>query len=211
MLFQIFFLNKMKTKIIGLTGGIGSGKTTIARIFESQGFPVYISDDRAKLLMKEPSTINAITAAFGNTILTGQILDKKKLAKIVFNNSENLKTLNAIIHPLVAIDFELWLKQYLDCDFVIKESAILFETGSNEHCYKVISVVAPIAVRIERVIKRDNVTKEAVILRIDKQISDDARCLQSDFVIQNNDINLMKNQVYQIIKQLRYDKNAIKS
>jgi dephospho-CoA kinase len=71
--------------------------------------------------------------------------------------------------------------------------------------------VAPIAVRIERVIKRDNVTKEAVILRIDKQISDDARCLQSDFVIQNNDINLMKNQVYQIIKQLRYDKNAIKS
>ena len=193
----------MKTKIIGLTGGIGSGKTTVAKMFEQHGFPVYVSDDRAKILMQQEKTIKSIVSVFGTDILSFDKIDKKKLAKIVFNDGQKLKVLNSIIHPLVKDDFVLWLKNNNKTDFVIKESAILFETGGDVDCYKIISVTAPIDIRIERVMTRDGVSAKEVNLRIDKQISDTQRIAKSDFVISNHNIISTKMQVDKIVKGLQ--------
>lgn len=192
----------IKTKLIGLTGGIGSGKTTIANYILSKGIPVYISDTEAKKVMEQPEIIAKIKATFNEDITTNNILDRQKLASIVFGNPEKLKQLNAIVHPAVKIHFDNWVKQHQNHPIIIKEAAILFESGSYKDCDSVISVITPLETRIERVIQRDNTTREKVLQRINNQISDEERIAKSDYLIKNESLEEAKKQTDQILNLL---------
>lgn len=174
-------------KIIGLTGGIGSGKTTVANYFAALGVPVYIADEAAKKITNAPEILKQIKAIFGLSVFDNNILNRKKLSLIVFNDAFKLKQLNAIIHPAVKKDFDLWIAKHADCKIIIKESAILFETGGHKLCDHVVLVIAPLATRIERVMSRDNLAYNEVMIRINNQWTDKQRIELSDFII-NNDI-----------------------
>ena len=190
------------TKIIGLTGGIGSGKTTIARYIESKGVPVYIADIEAKKVMEQPKIITALQTAFGTDIVSNDTVNRTKLSKIVFNNPEKLAILNRIVHPAVKEHFKDWLNVHQSSPFVVKETAILFETGGNNDCYKTITVVAPLDIRIERVVKRDGITKEQVKQRMNNQWTDRQRIEASDFVVINERIDTARKQVDEILNLL---------
>ena len=190
------------TKIIGLTGGIGSGKTTIANHLKSLGIPVYNSDDQAKKILYLPETIDSLKSAFGNVVFTNELFDKDKLAKLVFNNPEQLKLLNQIIHPAVKVDFENWLKANKNSPLIIKEAAILFESGSYKDCDVIISISAPQEIRIQRVIERDHLTYEEVMSRINNQWTDEMRNKKSDYVIDNQDVKKTFTQAEDVINIL---------
>jgi dephospho-CoA kinase len=190
------------TKIVGLTGGIGSGKTTIAKHIKSMGIPVYIADDAAKKILLLPETLNALKLVFGNAIFDDELLNKDKLSKIVFNNPEMLKQLNQIVHPAVKKDFDNWLQLNENQPLVVKEVAILFESGSYKDCDVIITIVAPIEERIHRVMKRDNTNSEAVLSRINNQWTDEMRIEKSDYVIENEDVNIACAQTENILKTL---------
>lgn len=186
------------TKIVGLTGGIGSGKTTIANYFKELGVPVYIADDEAKKIMNSINVINKVKNQFGEEILVDNKINREKLAQIVFSNSEKLKKLNEIIHPEVKNHFIKWLKKHSESKYVIKEAAILFESGSYKDCDFVITVVAPLELRIERVKKRDNTSEENVLNRMKNQWSDKEKVAKSDFVIKNEDVKEALKKTYEI-------------
>lgn len=191
------------TKIIGLTGGIGSGKTTIAKYIHTFGIPLYIADDQAKKLMESQEIIDAIKNIFGKAIFENEILDRAKLAKIVFNEPEKLEQLNAIIHPAVKRDFQDWLLQNKSAPFIIYEAAILFESGNYKNCDYIITVVAPVDIRIERVMKRDKTNRELILKRIQAQWTDEQRISKSDFIIENEDLETAKRKVDEILKILK--------
>ena len=190
------------TKIIGLTGGIGSGKTTIANYFKSLGIPVYIADDAAKEVMKLPEIIASLKASFGEEIFNANILNSEKLSNIVFNNPEKLSLINKIVHPAVKIHFDQWLLSHKNNPFIIKEAAILFESGSYKYCDKIITVIAPLETRIKRVMVRDKTTKENVLKRINTQWNDEQKISQSDFVINNSSFQEAEKQVDKIYNLL---------
>lgn len=190
------------TKIVGLTGGIGSGKTTLANYVKSLGIPVYIADDAAKEILLLPKTQSSIKLIFGKTIFDNEILNKNKLSEIVFNSPEMLKKLNEIVHPLVKTDFKNWLESNQNNALVLKETAILFESGSYKDCDYIITVLAPISTRIERVMLRDNSTYEAVLSRSENQWSDDMRISKSDYVIENVNIHDACNEINLIFKKI---------
>ena len=190
------------TKIIGLTGGIGSGKTTIANYFHSFGIPLYIADDEARKLMQSLEIVNAIKDAFGESIFENDILVREKLAKIVFDNPEKLQILNAIVHPAVKSHFKNWLLQHQSNSFAIYEAAILFESGSYKNCDFVIAVTAPVDIRIERVMKRDKITRELILKRMEAQWTDEQRISKSDFVIENISLDKAKQKAEEILKIL---------
>jgi dephospho-CoA kinase len=191
------------TKIIGLTGGIGSGKTTVANYFKSYGIPVYIADDEARKIMQSADILEAIKNLFGADVFENETLNREKLAKIVFNNPESLEKLNGIVHPAVKKHFEQWLLQNLQAPYVIYEAAILFESGRYKDCDIIITVTAPIESRIQRVIKRDNTTRELVLKRINAQWTDEKRISKSDFVIENIAIEPTKLEIDRILKILK--------
>jgi len=195
------------TKVIGLTGGIGSGKTTIANYFKEMGVPLYIADDEAKKVMQSEDIIQQIKASFGNSLFENEILNRAKLAEIVFNNADKLAQLNAIVHPAVKKDFELWLKQNEKHDYVIYEAAILFESGRYKDCDVIITVTAPEEIRIERVVKRDNTTREQVLSRIKMQWNDEKRISLSNFIINNSNLKIAKEEVVKILKILNIKQN----
>ena len=190
------------TNIIGLTGGIGSGKTTIANYLKSLGIPVYIADDEAKKVMQLPEIVTQIKLEFGENVFVNDLINTSKLAKLVFNNPEKLKQLNKIVHPAVKKHFDNWVLQHKDFPFVIKEAAILFESGSYQYCDKIITVIAPIETRIKRVINRDKTSREKVLDRINSQWTDEQKTSKSDFVITNISFDDAKNQVDKIINLL---------
>lgn len=190
------------TKIIGLTGGIGSGKTTIAKYIKSLGIPVYIADDEAKKILLLPETLNSLKLVFGNSIFDNGLLNKDKLSNVVFNNPEMLKQLNQIIHPAVKRDFDNWLQLNSNQPIVVKEAAILFESGSYKDCDTIITVIAPINSRIQRVMERDNTNSEEVMSRINSQWTDEMRIEKSDYVVENEDINVVCSQTENILKTL---------
>lgn len=191
------------TKIIGLTGGIGSGKTLVANYIKSLGIPVYIADDEAKKVMNSTPVIAALKNTFGESIFKNDEIDRGKLAQLVFNNPAQLQKLNAIIHPVVKRNFDIWVKNNSDFPFVIKEAAILFESGSYKYCNKIITVTAPLQTRIQRVIERDKSNKKEVLLRIKNQWSEEQKIALSDFVIHNISIEDTKCQVDDILKTLK--------
>jgi dephospho-CoA kinase len=191
------------TKIIGLTGGIGSGKTTIAQLFIEEGIPVYFADAEAKKIMNQTETVKLVTKALGTDFIEDNLIDTKALATIVFNDPEKLKRLNGILHPLVKKDFENWTKSNSDHSFVIKEAAILFESGSYQYCDQVITVVADQETRIKRVMDRDHCTREQVLDRIKNQWTDMQRISKSDYVIHNESLQEARVQFEVILKKLK--------
>lgn len=191
------------TKIIGLTGGIGSGKTTIANEFKSLGIAVYIADDEARKLSQSTAMVNAIKILFGNTVFDDDVLNRDKLAQIVFNDKDKLEQLNTIIHPAVKKHFAEWILNHKDDPFIIYEAAILFESGNYKHCNFIITVTAPLETRIQRVMIRDQTTREQVLKRINAQWTDEERILKSDFVIINTSLKTTKLEVVKILKILK--------
>lgn len=193
----------MKTKIIGLTGGIGSGKTTIANYFKSHGVPLYIADDEAKKILNTPETVREIVAVFGKDILTDGVPDRAKIAALVFNAPDKLQLLNGIIHPKVSEHFKDWLEKQKDKKFIIKEAAILFESGSYKDCDKIILVTAPKEVRISRVMKRDGVTRDRVLERMNAQWDEEKKVGLSDYIINNIDLENAKKEAFEILNILK--------
>lgn len=186
---------------VGITGGIGSGKSTVGHLFEMMGYPVYYADIRAKWLMNNDPTIKAeLMTTFGNAVYPDQ-LDRKALADIVFSNPDALVKLNNITHPAVRRDLDAWSTKQ-SSPIVFKEAAILFESGTNRSVDKVICVVAPEITRIMRVMKRDKVTAAQVQERIKNQWSDEKKAALSDFIINADDQQLVIPQALDILKQL---------
>lgn len=190
-------------KTIGITGGIGSGKSTVAKIFVSMGYPVYNSDVRAKdILNVNPKVISKISNLFGKNIYNDGEIDRKKLASIVFGDKEKLAKLNAIVHPAVGEDFETW-RANQTTSFVLKESAILFETGIYKKLDSIILVTSPIKTRIERIQIRDNSTQKEIESRIQNQWLDEKKIPLSNFIIDNSGEILIIPQVLQIIEKIK--------
>jgi len=190
------------TKIVGLTGGIGSGKSTIAAYFKKRGVPVYIADDEAKKIMNDPEVVKKVQSVFEENIIENKQLNRKKIAELVFSSPEQLKKLNSIVHPEVKKHFLDWVKKHEKHPFVIKEAAILFESGTYKDCDKIILVTAPEALKIARVMRRDNVSREQVLERMKNQWSDEKKIPLSDYVIQNTDLELAKEKSEEILKEL---------
>jgi len=189
---------------IGLTGGIGSGKTTVSRLFKSMGIPIYYADDAAKWLMQNDQTlINAIKKAFGATIYdNNNNLNRQSLANIVFNDKKALKHLESLVHPAVHQHGENWVAKQNHAPYVIKEAALTFESGSYKHLDKVITVFAPKKLRLQRVMQRDNVNASQVEARMQKQLPDHEKVSRADFVIYNDGTHLLIPQVQAIHHKL---------
>lgn len=191
------------TKIIGLTGGIGSGKTIVARYIEALGIPVYIADDEARKIVETDEVLDLIRNEFGEEVIDNQKLNREKLAQLVFANSEKLDKLNKIIHPLVKKHFDHWVEMNQNAQFIIKEAAILFESGSYKDCDTIITVTAPLETRIQRVMQRDKCERTAVLKRIESQWTDEQRIAKSDYVIHNISVDATYKQIEQILNLLK--------
>lgn len=190
-------------KIIGLTGGIGSGKTTVGKWFAENGIPVYDSDTEAKLLIKENDELRLkISSLLGDEAYEDGVYNRKFVAAQVFANPKLLEKLNEIVHPAVFEHFHNWVKNQKS-EFIIKEAAILFESGSYKDCDLIISVVAKEELRVERVVKRDGLNPKQVQDRIRTQWTDELRMELSDFVI-NNDLDLshLKSEFQRVYNEL---------
>ena len=189
-------------KIVGLTGGIGSGKSTLMNWFQKQGVPCFESVAVGRKLLNTDLR-EAVSEAFGAELYlqTGS-LDRKALAEKVFANPAALAKLNQIVHPAVAIAFEDFKKQHANAPFVINEEAILFETGGYKNCDVVILVTTPKSDRIERIINRDGSTKAEVIKRMKNQWEDERKRKLADYVIENSTIKSAQKQAAQILEKL---------
>ena len=187
---------------IGLTGGIGSGKSTVAKVFEVLGIPVYYADDAAKKLMNEDEELKEkIKKEFGESIYKEEKLDRKKLADIVFTSPEKLNLLNALVHPATLKDAEKWMQEQTS-HYCIKEAALIFESGAHEHLDYVIGVTAPAPLRILRTMQRDGITKEEVFARMEKQMDETIKMKLCDFVIQNDEQEMILPQVLALHEKL---------
>lgn len=187
---------------IGITGGIGSGKTTVCRLFELLGVSVYYADIRAKMLMQiDEDLMEGIRAAFGREVYDGHILNRSLLGSIVFNDAEQLQRLNGLVHPAVFRDFDKWSTEQKGL-YVLKEAAILFESGSAKDCAYTILVKSPLDLRVSRIMKRDGLSKEDIMKRIDKQMSDEEKEKLASFIIVNDETRLVIPQVLALHQQL---------
>lgn len=172
-------------KIIGLTGGIGSGKSRVVEVFTTLGVPCYIADQAAKKLMINNAMVKQqIKDLFGEKAYNQNGLNRTYIGELVFKDSEKLKALNAIVHPAVAQDFSEWVSQQ-DCPYVIKEVAILFETGGYKAVDQSLLITAPKEVRLQRAMQRDQITKEEVLARMNNQWEDEQRLPLASHVIKN--------------------------
>ncbi|MBS7332384.1 MAG: dephospho-CoA kinase [Weeksellaceae bacterium] len=197
-------MKKLTTKIIGLTGGIGSGKTTAAKYFEELGFPLYNSDLRARKIQNEnPEVIQNIKNLFGEESYNEDGMNRPFIAAQTFNDKDKLQQLNAIVHPAVFNDFKNWVDEQ-NSAYVIKEAAILIESGSYKDCDIIISVIADKEIRIARTIERDGLTRDQILTRMANQLSDDERKEYSDYVIDNSqDLTYLYQQVKNIVDNIK--------
>ena len=189
--------------MIGLTGGIGSGKSVVAKIFATIGIPVFNADEEAKRIMQTSPEIKAkLIEQFGADIYNAHGLDKEKLAAIVFNDPFQLQLLNAIVHPVTIQAAKDWAAKQTS-PYVIKEAALIFESGAADGLFKVIGVTAPLSLRTYRVMQRDGITKDQVDARMRNQISDTIKMRLCDYVIDNNNQQMVIPQVLEIDKAIR--------
>ena len=189
--------------MIGLTGGIGSGKSVVAKIFATLGIPVFNADDEAKRIMQtSPEIKTKLIEQFGMDIYNDSGLDKEKLASIVFDDPFQLQLLNAIVHPVTIQAAKAWAAKQTS-PYVIKEAALIFESGAADGLLKVIGVTAPLSLRTHRVMQRDDITKEQVDARMRNQISDTIKMRLCDYVIENNNQQMVLPQVLDIDKAIR--------
>lgn len=188
---------------IGITGGIGSGKTYICEKFKKLGIKVYNADKNAKKLININQIIRTkLIDNFGDKIYINSKLNKEKLSEIIFNNPEKLKIVNSIVHPEVNKDFELWCNKNISEKIIIKEAAILFESDSYKNVDKIISVISPIELRIKRILLREKTTENEIYKKINNQISDIEKIKKSDFIIYNDNIINLDNQIIKIFNIL---------
>jgi dephospho-CoA kinase len=188
--------------IVGLTGGIGSGKTTVAKVFESIGIPVYYADNEARRIMNEDEAlITHLIALFGDEAYNNGILNRRYISSIVFKDKEKLNQLNAIVHPLAIADSDRWMLAQTT-PYAIKEAALLFESDSYKQLNYIIGVSSPVELRIKRVMARDNISKQDVERRIGNQMSEEEKMKRCDFVILNDEKELIIPQVLKIHEQL---------
>lgn len=189
---------------IGITGGIGTGKTTVCKVFETLGIAVFYADLVAKQLMNtDLSLIEGIKKKFGTASYTpAGALNKKFIANIVFNDALALQQLNALVHPAVFNAFELWTQKMPNTmPYVIKETALLFESGSYQTCDKNILVTSPINLRLKRVMARDHVSEKDVLARMDKQFSDEQKVKMADYILKNTEQHSVILQVLSLHQQ----------
>jgi len=190
-------------KMIGLTGGIGAGKSVVAKIFTTLGIPVFNADEAAKkMIQTSPSIKEKLIEQFGSSIYNASGLQKEKLADIVFNDSFQLQLLNSIVHPKTIQAAKDWAAKQTS-PYVIKEAALIFESGAADGLFKVIGVTAPLSLRIHRVMQRDGASKEQVEARMQHQISDSIKMRLCDYVIQNNNQQMLIPQVLELDKLIR--------
>ena len=185
-------------KIVGLTGGIGSGKSTVLNEFKDLGIKTYSADKAAKKIINtDRALIDSIKKVFGDNIYQKNKIDTKQLSKIVFQDSDKLKVLNSIIHPAVSNDFDSFIKAN-DGIYIVKEVAIIFETKSENDYDKIILVRAPLEERIKRVLLRDDTSRDDVIKRINNQVDESSIISKCDYIIDNNNQSDLKDKVIQI-------------
>lgn len=195
---QASYIHNMK---IGLTGGIGSGKTTVAKIFETLGIPVYYADDAAKKIMNEDVALKAnIRKAFGEEVYINGQLNRSYLASVVFADKNKLSLLNELVHPATIADAEKWINEQT-APYAIKEAALLFESDAWKGLDKIIGVDAPDSLRLQRTMVRDGITAAAVQARMEKQMDQQQKMDRCDFVILNDEKTLLIPQVLAIHKQ----------
>ena len=201
----INFTQQTRTAMIriGLTGGIGSGKSTVAKIFETLGIPVYYADDAARKLMNTNDALKqAILEHFGKDSYKDGLLDRKYIESIVFNDKEKLELLNSFIHPATIKDADEWMLEQ-KAPYAIKEAALLFESGASENLDYIIGVYAPQHLRVQRVIKRDKLPVEEIMKRISRQIDEEMKMKLCNFVITNNEQQLVIPQVLELDHRFR--------
>ena len=188
---------------VGLTGGIGSGKSTVAHVFEILGIPVYYADKEAKRLMNEDPEIRMqLVAHFGEETYADNLINRRFLAEIVFKDKEKLQLLNSLVHPITIARAEEWMQKH-DTPYVIKEAALIFESGSQENLDYVIGVSAPLNLRIQRTMKRDGVSREEVLNRMQHQIQESIKMRLCDFVIRNDEQHLVLPQVLALHEKIK--------
>ena len=186
-------------KIIGLTGGIGSGKSSVLEIFKKIGISTYNADESAKkIINSDKKIIYSIKQLFGEDIYDENKLNSKLVSKIVVNDKEKLKSLNSIIHPAVAIDFDNFCFKHRNETYIVKEAAIIFETKTENLFNKIIYVKAPKEVRIDRVMQRDNLSRDDVLNRIQNQINETSIIDKCDFIIDNINFTELEEKVLEI-------------
>lgn len=187
---------------IGLTGGIGSGKTMVARIFELLGIPVYYADAAAKTIMNEDESLKAlIVEHFGKAAYTDGTLNRAYISSIVFQNKEKLALLNSLVHPATIRAAEKWMQQQ-QAAYAIKEAALIFESGSQNGLDLVIGVYAPKSLRILRTMQRDTISRDEVLKRMSNQVNEELKMKLCDFVIYNNEQQLLIPQVIALHEKL---------
>ncbi len=194
-----------KPLLIGITGGIGSGKSIVCKIFESFGIPTYYADDRAKWLMNnDPELKSKVIDQFGEQAYVNGELDRAYIGKLAFHDQEVLNKLNSIVHPLVGKDFKDWVSSNSDKPYLLKEAALIFEAGSYTQLDKVISVYADQEIRIARVLQRDpHRNKEDILAIIQKQMPEEEKMERADFVIHNDGSSSLIKQVQELNIQFR--------
>lgn len=194
-------------KIIGLTGGIGSGKSTVLGFFQGLGAATYIADSEAKKLMNTNGDLrNEIVKLFGKNAYVKGELNRTYISSIVFENKKKLAALNALVHPKVREDFQHFIKK-INADFVIYEAAILFESGGDKLCDYIINVTSKFEDKMDRIMKRDGISKAQILERMKHQTTDDFKIKKSNFVIRNNNLKDTKSQVLTVYKLLKKLKN----
>jgi dephospho-CoA kinase len=187
---------------IGLTGGIGSGKSTAAQIFEVLGIPVYYADIAAKRLMNEDKKLkSAISNTFGKESYRDNTLDRKYISSIVFSNPAKLESLNALVHPVTKKDGEMWMQQQTT-PYAIHEAALIFEAKVSDRLDHVIGVSSPIELRIKRAMERDKVSREEVLKRMNQQLDEDIKMSKCDFLLINDEQQLLIPQVVALHEKL---------
>ena len=192
---------------VGLTGGIGSGKSTVAKILLELGFPVYNSDKRAKWLMNNDSILkNNIASIFGESSYINGVLNTNFISNIVFSNPDKIVQLNSLVHPSVSKDFDKWLKLNISHNIIFKEAAILIESGAYLKMNKIILVESRNDLKIERILKRDSTDFDSVKKRMDSQSSDIKNKKYVDYIIENNEtLESLNTKVNLVIQQIKKD------
>jgi dephospho-CoA kinase len=180
-----------KTMKLGVTGGIGSGKTSVCKVFSVLGIPVFFADPEANMVMNsDENIIREIKKLAGDDLYSEGVLDRQKLASIIFNDQKLLRKVNSLVHPAVFDNFVRWTEDQ-DTPYVIMEAAILFESGASELVDRVATVIAPVEERIARVTQRNTLTREQVVERINNQIKDSERIKRSDYIINNSENDMI--------------------
>ncbi|MFO7850883.1 MAG: dephospho-CoA kinase [Bacteroidota bacterium] len=187
---------------LGVTGGIGSGKTTVCKTFKVLGVPVFSADEEGRVIMDKNTRLKEdLNKLVEEDLYVSGELDRRRLASIIFNDSEMLSKVNKLVHPLVFESYRKWREQQ-QSDYVIFESAILFEAEAEEHVDKILAVVAPLEERVQRVMERNKMSRQQVMERVQNQISDEEMIKRSDYQINNADAVMIIPQVLEIHKDI---------